>query len=98
VKAQPKVKTPRDKRFLRWLLTRPCELRHRSPCMGEMVYHHTEGGGMGIKGSDYAAISVCFGHHKVFDNASKKGVGVFAEGELEVIIARNIKDYSPAVK
>lgn len=89
----PKPKTPRDKQFLRWLITRPCELRHLRGCFGDMIYHHTETGGTSLKGSDYAAISVCFGHHKDFDNAGKKGHGIFEEGELEAIIERNKREY-----
>lgn len=91
---QPKTKTPRDKKFLQWLLTCPCELRHRSPCLGQMIYHHTSGGGVSLKGSDYDAISTCFGHHKEFDNAGKRGNGIFAEGELVGIIARNKAAYT----
>lgn len=93
--AVPKVETPRDKRFLQWLLTRPCELRggQHGPCFGDMIYHHTESGGVALKGSDYAAISVCFGHHELFDSASKRGVGIFREGELAAIIARNMAEW-----
>jgi hypothetical protein len=90
-----KVKTPRDKKFLKWLLTRPCEIHKRSGrCSGQMIYHHTETGGMSLKGSDYSAISVCFEGHKLFDNASKKGVGILTEEELSSIIKKNKQDYS----
>lgn len=93
-----KVKTPRDQRFLKWLLIRPCELRNgrHGRCFGQMIYHHTSTGGMGLKGSDYEAISVCFGHHELFDNASKKGVGIFTEDQLAGIIAKNKTDWSRA--
>jgi len=84
-----KVKTPRDKKFLLWLLTQECELRGRGPCMGQKIYHHTSTGGTSLKGSDYDAICVCFQHHTVFDNAGKKGNGIFRDGQLEAIIARN---------
>jgi hypothetical protein len=90
-----KVKTPRDKKFLKWLLNRPCELRfgRHGRCFGQMIYHHSSTGGTGLKGSDYEAISCCFGHHELFDNASKRGVGIFREGELERIIELNKRDY-----
>jgi hypothetical protein len=93
--ALPKEKTPRNKHFLLWLLDRPCELRggEFGPCMGDMIYHHTEGGGMALKGSDLEAISCCYGHHELFDQATKKGVGIFGEGELKRIIARNQMEY-----
>ena len=93
MKPQPKPHTPRDKFFLKWLLTRPCELKHRGWCQGDMIYHHTSGGGMSNKGSDYEAISVCFRHHTDFDNATKRGIGIFAEGELAAIIERNKAAY-----
>ena len=48
---------------------------------------------MSLKGPDNEAIPVCFGHHKVFDNASKRGVGIFTEDELAAIIQRLQKDY-----
>jgi hypothetical protein len=90
-----KKKTPRDKRFLRFLLNRPCELRHgrHGQCYGDMIYHHTSTGGISLKGSDYDAISACFGHHDIFDNAGKKGVGVFTEDQLTAIIAKNKADW-----
>ena len=90
-----KTKTPRDKAFLRWLITRPCELRfgRHGRCFGQMIYHHSSTGGMGLKGSDYEAISCCFGHHELFDNASKRGAGIFTEGQLAEIIERNRRDY-----
>jgi hypothetical protein len=91
----PKEKTPRNKHFLLWLLDRPCELRGGKfgPCMGDMIYHHTSGGGMALKGSDLEAISSCYGHHELFDQATKKGIGIFEEGELKRIVARNQMEY-----
>jgi hypothetical protein len=93
--ALPKEKTPRNKHFLLWLLDRPCELRGGKfgPCMGDMIYHHTSGSGMALKGSDLEAISCCYGHHELFDQATKKGIGIFEEGELKRIIARNQMEY-----
>jgi hypothetical protein len=94
-KAVEKVKTPRNKHFLLWLLDRPCELRGGKfgPCMGDMIYHHTSGGGVALKGSDYDAISSCFSHHELFDNATKKGIGIFTEQELKRVIAKNVMEY-----
>jgi hypothetical protein len=93
--AWPKEKTPRNKHFLLWLLDRPCELRGGKfgRCMGDMIYHHTSGGGMALKGSDLEAISSCYGHHELFDQATKKGIGIFTEQELKRIIARNQMEY-----
>jgi len=58
-----------------------------------MIYHHTSTGGTSLKGSDYEAISVCFGHHEKFNNATKKGKGIFTEGQLEAIVERNMLNY-----
>jgi hypothetical protein len=93
--ALPKEKTPRNKHFLLWLLDRPCELRGGKfgPCMGDMIYHHTSGSGMALKGSDLEAVSVCYGHHELFDQATKKGIGIFTEQELKRIVARNQMEY-----
>jgi len=92
-----KEKTPRDKKYLKWLTTRPCELRTSTgfwgTCKGDVVGHHTETGGMSLKGSDYSAISVCFAHHKLFDNATKKGYGILTDETLARIIERNLREY-----
>jgi hypothetical protein len=44
---------------------------------------------MSLKGSDYAAIAVCHGHHDLFNKATKKGIGIFKEDQLAEIIAEN---------
>lgn len=85
LRAIPKQKTPRDKKYKKWLLVQTCTLRD-GRCFGDMIYHHTATGGMGLTGSDYEAIPVCFYHHEKFNNASKKGKGLFSEGELQQII------------
>ena len=97
-KVQPKEKTPRDRVFLLFLLTRECELRGKlhGPCCGDLIYHHTSTGGTGLKGSDYEAVTVCFGHHELFDNATKRGIGIFTEPELKRTIARNQIEYIAA--
>lgn len=50
-----KVKTPRDKSYLKWIDGQDCCI-----CSGiEVTHHHVFGNGMGIKCSDYDTLPVC---------------------------------------
>jgi len=67
-----KQKTPRDKKYLAWIKTLPCQVC-RTP--GATEPHHTETGGIGIKGSDYSCVPLCHVcHQKLHMKQSKSGM------------------------
>ena len=53
-----KEKMDRDLKYLAFVRSFPCMI-----CGNQSVSHHSEAGGMGLKGSDYSAINVCSFHH-----------------------------------
>ena len=59
-----------------------------------MHAHHSSTGGMSLKGSDYEAIPLCFCCHEKMDNATKKGIGIFKEGQLAEIIKQLNEQYT----
>lgn len=59
----PKSKTPRDKKYLKYISQQECLLRHDNQCLGEVVPHHIGKGGISIKCSDYETVPVCVFHH-----------------------------------
>lgn len=68
-----KQKTPRDKKYLAFVKDQPCCICGWKPSRDYSYLlhaHHTESGGMGIKGSDYSAVPLCFVHH---DEIHQKG-------------------------
>ena len=56
----PKPKTDKDPAYLRWVRKQPCVITGRTPCEA----HHTETGGMGMKGSDYSALPLYHTEHR----------------------------------
>ena len=76
----PKPKTQKDPKYRKWIKGQPCV-----KCKSTMTEpHHTETGGMGMKGSDYAAVPLCRSCHVWHDNIGKK---TFWRGwDLEQII------------
>ena len=63
-----KPSTPRNKKYLAWIRTLPCCLCGRPQ---DVQAHHSESGGMGIKGSDYSALPLCPVCHGMMD--TKRG-------------------------
>lgn len=76
-----KVKTPRDLAYLNWIRQQHCIKCGVTPCHA----HHTESGGMGIKGSDYSAIPLCAYHHATLHATTSKR-GDWTEVELQAIL------------
>ena len=86
-----KQRTPRDKKYLKWILTQQCVLRD-CHCFGQIVYHHSSSGGVSLKGSDLEAIPVCMKHHSDLHNCYGKG-GAWTKDELAAIIKRLREEY-----
>jgi len=59
-KPDPKPRTDKDPAYLRWVRKQPCVITGKTPCEA----HHTETGGMGMKGSDYSALPLYHTEHK----------------------------------
>ena len=57
----PKPVTDKDPKYLAWIRKQPCVTTGKTPCEA----HHTETGGMGMKGSDYSALPLCHTEHKL---------------------------------
>jgi len=71
-----KIITIRDKKYLDFIRKQPC-WRCSKPSPSHA--HHTETGGVGIKGSDYSAIPECAKCHRIgHDLESKKRENVYA--------------------
>jgi len=89
VNPQPKIRTPRDSKYLAWLRTQPCVVC-LNPVTGQS--HHTESGGISLVGSDYSAVPICSLHHReIHQHSSKRGK--WGEEELAGIIERLLAAY-----
>ena len=86
--------TPRDEKYRDWVKTLPC-LECMKPAPSEA--HHTETGGIGIKGSDYSCVPLCLNHHAEWHNTKGKrgGLGIDA---LESILSRLKACYPGIIK
>jgi hypothetical protein len=91
-----KVEIPRSEPYLKFIKAQECILAggKHGPCLGDVAPHHTESGGMSIKGSDFSCVSVCAAHHLLMDNAGKKGRGIWTRQELETIITRLNEEFN----
>lgn len=87
----PKSKTFRSKKYLEFIRSQPCIL---CGCEEDIQAHHTASAGIALRGSDYSAIPVCPKCHHRFDQAGKKGRGIFADGELEAILTHYQTTYA----
>lgn len=76
-----KINTQRNSMYLNWIRRQPCLKCSTIPCHA----HHTESGGMGIKGSDYSAIPLCAYHHATLHATTSKR-GDWTTEELKVIL------------
>jgi len=65
-----KPKTVRDPKYLKWVRKQPCVICQMTFPRAEA--HHTETGGMGMKGSDYATVPLCRFCHDVHDRMGKE--------------------------
>ena len=91
----PKPKTERCFTYLAFIREQPCTICGYLPRDGFkylMNAHHTETGGMGIKGSDYSAIPLCFAcHRKTHEQYGKRRP--WTPDELAAIIKRLRSEY-----
>ena len=60
MKPDPKKKTAKDHRYLAWIRKQPCVITGKTPCHA----HHTDTGGVGMKGSDYSAVPLYHTEHR----------------------------------
>lgn len=68
-----KHKTFRSKKYLAFVRSLPCSiLNDPCGCAGQVVPHHVDGGGVGMKCSDALTIPLCHGHHMEHDARGKK--------------------------
>ena len=68
----PKNKPFRSKRYRRFVEKLPCYVCHRSLFEGtEIIPHHEETGGVGMKGSDLSCIPLCHEHHDFYHAQGK---------------------------
>lgn len=53
-----RTKLDRDSQYLKFVASLGCMI-----CRKPAIAHHTETGGIGVKGSDYSCINLCDNHH-----------------------------------
>lgn len=84
-----KEKTYRSKQYTSFVDQLPCVVYNyhdslkvfpygNERCGGLVTHHHTETGGVGMKGSDLSCIPLCNGHHKGLTTAIHRGKKTFA--------------------
>ena len=67
---QPKNKTDKDPKYLAWIRKQPCVITGKTPCEA----HHTQTGGIGMKGNDYSALPL---HHAEHQRCHQVGARTF---------------------
>jgi hypothetical protein len=88
IKPQPKANFARDKKYRRWLHTRPCIINDCN-CYGDVVGCHLYAGGMGTKCSDYDEISACYYHHQ-----SDKGLDILGIKRFNELYGVDVEEKS----
>lgn len=63
------MKTFRSKKYLEFVRSLPCCI---CGAMDTVVPHHTETGGVSMKGSDAMTIPLCYKHHDEHDRTGKR--------------------------
>ena len=65
-----KPKTYRSKKYMKFVrgleccvFDHTCTVAFEDDCQGEIIPHHTTGGGVGLKGPDLSCIPLCHFHH-----------------------------------
>ncbi|WP_191965710.1 DUF968 domain-containing protein [Oryzomonas sagensis] len=67
----PKDKPERSPMYLSFIRRQPCAMCGR---LDGINSHHTEGGGMSTKGSDFKTIPLCYlCHHRLHNQHGKRG-------------------------
>ena len=82
----PKPKTDKDPKYLAWVRKQPCVITGRTPCEA----HHTETGGMGMKGSDYSALPLYHTEHAI---CHQIGTGRFWRIDIKQLIIDHLVRY-----
>jgi hypothetical protein len=80
LKAIPKVKTVRDKKYLAFIRKQSCCVCGKT---SGIVPHHSSTGGMGIKGSDLEAVPVCaFPCHALVQLSLKEQFRIYRKSSI----------------
>jgi hypothetical protein len=91
----PKPISYKDKKYIKYIESLPCVVG--MDCYGDIVAHHVEAGGVGMKCSDYRTISTCQNHHTPGDESIHKlGVSRFEDKhrlDLKAIMIVNLERY-----
>jgi hypothetical protein len=98
LKAVPKTKTTRDKKYLEWISTLKCAC---APCRGLSVAHHCPEkgkGGVGIKTSDRRCLPLCVTHHFDVHALGKETFAKQHNLEYEILISAYNRLYEEIVK
>jgi len=82
----PKPVTDKDPKYLAWIRKQPCVITGRTPCEA----HHTQTGGMGMKGSDYSALPL---HHAEHQRCHQGGAITFWRNDVKQLIIDHLIKY-----
>lgn len=91
---QPKTKTPRDVKYLKFVRTLPC---CRCGTTYNVQSHHTDTGGIALVGSDYSAVPLCLPCHSTLHQKHGKA-GYWKEEELTSLLERLYVAYQMVVQ
>lgn len=80
-----KSKQKRDSKYLQYVRQQGCVICGKKV---NIEAHHTEGGGMGLKGSDYSCVGLCPFHHGEVHRIRKDAIP-----NLQQILERLIANY-----
>ena len=82
----PKPVTDKDPAYLRFIRKQPCVITGRTPCEA----HHTQTGGIGMKGSDYSALPL---HHSEHQRCHQVGSETFWRYDVKQLIIDHLIKY-----
>lgn len=89
-----KCNTFRSKKYLAFVRGLPCSvLNDPCDCAGQVVPHHTEAGGVGMKCSDAEVIPLCHRHHDQHDHIGKKTFYELQNTTKEDCLIKTMKAY-----
>ena len=86
MKPYPKQKTDKDPTYLAWVRKQPCVITGKTPCEA----HHTQTGGIGMKGSDYLALPLYHTEHK---RCHQGGAITFWKDDIKQLIIDHLVRY-----
>jgi hypothetical protein len=86
----PKPHTYRSEKYLDYVRSLPCAV---GGCGHKAEPHHTEGGGVGRKGSDLYAIPLCRMHHQAHNTIGRFTFYINVELDRWEVVARTLAGY-----